>query len=124
MTRGWFLATFALCGLAAVLIGSPDGARAQETGAVQWVWSDEGDPATNAPAGTRYFRQVFRIDRPLQKPVDEAQLDITADNAFTVWVNGAVTTAWDDCPVPKGHVGLQAEFFEIEFRSLKYKELK
>ncbi len=55
---------------------------------VQWIWFDEGDPAQSAPAETRYFRKVFQIDRPVQKVVDEGTLDITADNAFTVWVNG------------------------------------
>lgn len=41
----------------------------------------------------------------------------------TVWVNGAVATTWKDCAVPKGHVGMQAEFWFIEFRNLKYKPL-
>ena len=27
------------------------------------------------------------------------------------------------CPLAKGHVGLQAEFFVIEFRNLKFKPL-
>src|SRR5262249_52198953 len=55
---------------------------------VQWIWFNEGDPAQSAPAETRYFRKVFQIDRPVQKVVDEGTLDITADNVFTVWVNG------------------------------------
>src|SRR5262245_57913554 len=56
--------------------------------AVQWIWFDEGDPGKSAPGETRYFRKVFMIDRPVQKVVDEATLDITADNEFIVWVNG------------------------------------
>jgi hypothetical protein len=43
---------------------------------------------------------------------------------ITVWVNGAVTTTWNDCQVPTGHVGLQAEYYVIAFRSLKFKALK
>ncbi|MCI0458923.1 MAG: DUF1080 domain-containing protein, partial [Gemmataceae bacterium] len=26
---------------------------------------------------------------------------------ITVWINGAVATTWNECPVPRGHVGLQ-----------------
>ncbi len=42
---------------------------------------------------------------------------------ITVWVNGAVTARWDACEAPKGHVGLQVEFFDLEFRTLKFKPL-
>lgn len=41
----------------------------------------------------------------------------------SVWINGATTCTWKECPVAKGHVGLQAEFFFIEFRNLKFKTL-
>src|SRR5262249_3385191 len=63
------------------------GANPQSSG-VHWIWFDEGEPAKDAPAATRYFRKVFTINRPVQIPVDEATLHITADNAFTVWING------------------------------------
>lgn len=43
---------------------------------------------------------------------------------LSVWLNGHTVTTWDDCPVARGHVGLQAEFFFIEFRNLKFKEMK
>jgi hypothetical protein len=39
----------------------------------------------------------------------------------TVRVNGGVATTWTECAVPRGHVGMQAEFFLIEFRNLKFK---
>jgi hypothetical protein len=39
----------------------------------------------------------------------------------TVQVNGEAATSWDACPFPKGHVALQAEFFFIEFRNLRFK---
>lgn len=42
----------------------------------------------------------------------------------TVWVNDGVATTWNDCDVPKGHLGLQAEFYYIDFRNLKFKEVK
>ena len=39
----------------------------------------------------------------------------------TVTVNGKLATTWDGCQVPRGHVGLQAEFFFIEFKNLKFR---
>ena len=62
----------------------------------QWIWFDEGNPAAEAPAETRYFRRVFTITRPVPNPIDEATLDITADNAYTVWVNGVEVGTGDD----------------------------
>src|SRR5262245_10342222 len=59
---------------------------------VQWIWPNEGDAVNSAPAGTRYFRRAFSVGRW----ADEATLDITADNAFTVWVNGAKVGGGDD----------------------------
>lgn len=40
---------------------------------------------------------------------------------MTLWINGAVTATWDRCVVPKGHVGLEAEGWYIEFRNVKFK---
>ena len=40
---------------------------------------------------------------------------------MTLWINGAVTATWDNCQVPKGHVGLEAEGWYIEFRNVKFK---
>lgn len=42
---------------------------------------------------------------------------------IALWVNGALTVTWRDCAVPRGHLGLQAEFFFLEFRNLKFKPL-
>jgi hypothetical protein len=42
---------------------------------------------------------------------------------LTLWVNGAFTNSWHDCLVPKGHVGLEAEGWRIEFRNIKIKPL-
>lgn len=42
---------------------------------------------------------------------------------MALWVNGAVTSEFTACEVPKGHVGLEAEGFRIEFRNLKVKSL-
>lgn len=41
----------------------------------------------------------------------------------SLWVNGAVTCELVDCGNPKGHVGLEGEGYQIEFRNLKVKQL-
>ena len=45
-------------------------------------------------------------------------------NQISLWVNGAVTCNFDACKVPKGHVGLEAEGWKIEFRNVKLKSLR
>ncbi|MCI0638692.1 MAG: DUF1080 domain-containing protein [Gemmataceae bacterium] len=51
--------------------------------------------------------------------------DITCSGSkISVAVNGKPATAWNDCKVLKGYVGLQAEFYFIEFKNLKFKALK
>lgn len=44
-------------------------------------------------------------------------------NRITLSVNGAVTSEFTECEASKGHVGLEAEGYRIEFRNLKLKEL-
>jgi len=44
----------------------------------------------------------------------------TKGKTVSVWLNGSVVTTWNDCAVPKGLVGLQAEFWYIEFKNLKF----
>ncbi|NGO74664.1 family 78 glycoside hydrolase catalytic domain [Streptomyces sp. YC504] len=70
-TARWIAAPEALVGAPAL-----DGAS--------WIWFPEGDPAAEAPAGTRYFRG------PLDIPagVTRARLVISADDGYTVYVNG------------------------------------
>ncbi|HKB41514.1 MAG TPA: HEAT repeat domain-containing protein [Gemmataceae bacterium] len=89
MRRGWFL-TLSLLTVGAVALwwhlgGNP--ARAQQLRGVQWIWFDEGDPLSEAPIATRYFRRNFTIDRDTPR-FSAAELEITADNSFTVWLNG------------------------------------
>jgi hypothetical protein len=43
---------------------------------------------------------------------------------MTLWVNGAVTTRWQECKVPRGFVGLEAEGWRIEFRNVKVKTIE
>ncbi len=51
-----------------------------------WIWYPEGEPKRNAPLETRYFRRVFDLDGFLQP--EQAELAITADDKYTVWLNG------------------------------------
>lgn len=47
----------------------------------------------------------------------------TRGKRVSVAINGVNTLTWEDCPLEKGHVGLQAEFFFIEFRNIKFKPM-
>jgi alpha-L-rhamnosidase len=56
------------------------------TGA-NWIWhAGEGDPASSVPAGIRYFRGG--IDLPAGAAITSANYLLTADDGFTVYVNG------------------------------------
>src|SRR5437764_3546174 len=81
MRRGLFLGIFLLSALVVSLEAQQ---KPAEPGAANWVWFDEGDPVSSAPAETRYFRHVFNADSLPRK----INLEITADNGFTVWING------------------------------------
>jgi putative heme-binding domain-containing protein len=63
--------------------------------APQWVWFDEGNPLSDAPAAARYFRRTLTID----KPVASASLEVAADNEFVVWVNGKQVGSGNDWAV-------------------------
>lgn len=54
-----------------------DGAR--------WIWTADA-PAGHAPAGTRYFRTSFVL--PPEWDLDSGALTVTADNLFTLYLNG------------------------------------
>lgn len=43
---------------------------------------------------------------------------------ITLWVNGAVTSEFPECEVPRGYIGLEAEGYPIEFRNIRIKPLK
>lgn len=55
---------------------------------LSWIWTQEAKTTSNLPEGTRWFRKTFMVDRPIANPVDEATIEITADNSFTLWFNG------------------------------------
>ncbi|GGX80222.1 alpha-L-rhamnosidase [Streptomyces fructofermentans] len=56
-----------------------------------WIWYPEGEPANSAPAATRWFRRV--VDVP--DGVTAAKLAISADNVYTVSVNGTEVARTD-----------------------------
>jgi alpha-L-rhamnosidase len=56
-----------------------------------WIWYPEGAPADSAPAGTRYFRRA--VDLPAGSPITAAEFELTADDSFTVYVNGQQVAA-------------------------------
>jgi hypothetical protein len=61
----------------------------------QWIWAPEGNPAASAPGGaTRHFRRIIPVDP--RRTLLSAQVQLTADNEFTVKVNGAVVAQGDD----------------------------
>lgn len=71
-----------------------------------------------------------RTDHLQKGPSREAPLgewntyEITCKGStITLSVNGGVTATWENCPFPRGRVGLQAEFAGYEFRSIKFKPL-
>jgi alpha-L-rhamnosidase len=55
------------------------------TAGLQWIWYAEGDPLTNAPSGSRYFRKTFTSPGN----VKSATCTVVADNQFDLFVDGA-----------------------------------
>ena len=51
----------------------------------KWIWFTEGNPASAAPVGKRHFRRTLVLP---EDEIESARIALTADNAFTVWVNG------------------------------------
>jgi len=81
----------------------------------------------NSPASGEPKRFTTRDQlkgNPL-KPAGEWNVyDITCKGkTLSLAVNGVLTTAWDQCEVPKGYVGLEAEGFGIEFKNIRIKAL-
>nr|MDQ2731217.1 glycoside hydrolase family 78 protein [Armatimonadota bacterium] len=51
-----------------------------------WVWYPEGNPVVGVPVENRYFRR--HLDLPAGRKVTSANFSLTADDQFTLWVNG------------------------------------
>jgi hypothetical protein len=80
----------------------------------------------NSP--TNGVNQRFKTSPTEQrmKPAGEWNtIEVTAQGkTLKVWLNGAETCVYNQCEMPKGFIALEAEFFHIEFRNLKYKRLE
>ncbi len=74
-------------------------------------------------------KQFFSLDKQVKgkpvKPVGEWNtFEITCKGKeMALTVNGEPTSTLTDCDVPRGFVGVEAEGFKIEFRSIKVKPL-
>jgi hypothetical protein len=82
---------------------------------------------TPNPAGQKkWFHLGKQVKDNRVKPAGEWNtLEITAvGKVLTLWVNGAVTSQFEDCGQAKGYVGLEGEGYRIEFRNLKVKSLR
>jgi len=51
-----------------------------------WIWFEEGKRGLAVPPGDRYFRRTFVL--PEGRSIAKAVLFLTADNSFTLFVNG------------------------------------
>ncbi len=73
---------------------SPDKQDTSQINQARWIWSNEGNPDISVPPSTRYFRRVFSIDA--NKRIESARIEITADNEFQLWINGATAIRGDN----------------------------
>lgn len=83
-----------------------------------------GDIFADLPVMGKTARIVVEGTGPAAaKPVGQWNVyDIDCrGNTIAVRVNGKPTTVWKDCPLPRGRLGLQAEFFFLEFRELRFR---
>lgn len=52
----------------------------------EWIWFPEGEPARHAPTEQRFFRKKFVL--PEGRKPERARLRVSADDKFTVHING------------------------------------
>ncbi len=78
------------------------------------MWVVDGKPARTDKMQTGPSREA---------PVGEWNTyDITCrGKRISLSVNGAETAVWEDFPILRGHLGIQAEFGNYEIRALKWK---
>lgn len=81
-----------------VIRDAPDPAVAAAgvvAGHAQWIWAPEGNPAADAPAGVaRHFRRTVVVDP--RRALREGHAFLTADNEFTLRVNGEPVATGND----------------------------
>ncbi|GAB2832792.1 family 78 glycoside hydrolase catalytic domain [Actinoallomurus bryophytorum] len=69
-------------------IGSP--ATTPSLSGAHWIWYPEGDPTAGEPVSTRYFRRTVDLGAGA---ITGAQFTLTADDGFTLYVNGKRVSA-------------------------------
>ena len=60
----------------------------------EWIWYPEGTPAQSASPATRYFQRIISVDGT--KALKSATAALTADNSFTLWINGKKVSTGDN----------------------------
>ncbi len=83
-----------------------------------------GDLIAQVPSSTERIN-VFQSEPSPARPIGEWNVfDITARGPrIELAVNGKPTVTWPECPMPRGHVGLQAEGARIEVRKFEFTPL-
>lgn len=77
-------------------------------------------------AGAKKRSETLSTGASREKPLEEWNTyELTCKGKeISLWVNGAVTATWTDCPIAKGSLGFQAEFAPYEIRVAKFKPAK
>jgi 3-keto-disaccharide hydrolase len=86
-----------------------------------------GDVFGDVPVKGKVDRVIVQGDgkKHAHPPGEWNTYEITMKGkTISVQVNGKPAVTWKDCPLTAGHVGMQDEFYYIEFRNLKFKPLK
>ncbi len=60
----------------------------------QWIWYPGGNPAVGAAIGTNYFRRIINL--PEDRTLTSAVCRMTADDMFTLFINGKEVAAGKD----------------------------
>ena len=69
--------------------------RSGAPGTARWIWfSEPGNPVEQASAGKRWFRTVLEV--PADRTIKQATVTMTADNAFTLFINGRQVAAGNE----------------------------
>ncbi|KAJ7916027.1 hypothetical protein B0H13DRAFT_2323723 [Mycena leptocephala] len=83
------------------ILGKRDAFSDSGLSSASWIWLAEPDLLTTAPTGNVAFLKTFAT--PTGKTAASAQIAMTVDNNFTLWVNGQPVAASD----PEGEDGWQ-----------------
>jgi len=81
-----------------------------------------GDLIAMLPGATQRTDMLQHGPSPARPPGEWNTYDIACrGRTIAVAVNGRPTVTWNDCPLPSGAVGLQAEFAVYEVRAFRFR---